>query len=275
MDLSLTEVKERSIGIFDSGLGGLTVVKALRNISPNEDIIYFGDTGRVPYGGKSKSVILKYADQDIKFLKSMNVKMIVAACGTVSSCLEEVKCGKSVIGVVNPACFTAVNTTKNGKIGVMGTVTAIKNGAYKRQILNLNPSLTIFEQKCPLLVPLIEKGIITDSSAELREAVEIYTKPLLEKNIDTLILGCTHYPIIKNVIQKVAGEKIKLIDSGKEAAKFVKNVLKEQKISSLKKIEGEQNYFVSGDVQSFSENAKMFLGYDIHKNVKKIYTDKY
>ncbi len=267
------KLREKPIGVFDSGIGGLTVVKAMKSILPKEDIMYFGDTKRVPYGGKDKETIMKYARQDIAFLNSMGVKTVIAACGTVSSYLEEIGLKTDVTGVVNPTCLAAVNATKNGKIGVIGTAAAVNSKSYKQCIANLNSKLKVYQQECSLLVPLIENGCIDDSSADLKRAVEMYTKPFIENEIDTLILGCTHYPIIKSVIQKIIGKEVILVDSGEETAKFVKSILKKKKLDSQRATPGKQNFFVSGDIQKFSNTAKMFLGYDIYENVNKIDVD--
>ncbi len=268
-------MREKPVGIFDSGLGGLTVVKAMKSILPHENTVYFGDTKRVPYGNKDKDTIIKYARQDIAFLKSMDVKIVIAACGTVSSYLKELEFGPYIIGVTKPTCAAAVNITKNGKIGVMGTTAAVNSRSYESCITDLNPNIIIYQQECPLLVPLIEQGFITDSGEELRKAVKMYTKRFIDKNVDTLILGCTHYPIIKNVIQKMAGKEVTLIDSGKETARYVKKILEGQELNSQKKTSGKQKFFVSSEIQNFSRIGKMFLGYDIHENIESININSY
>lgn len=270
MGQSSTEIKDKPIGIFDSGLGGLTVVKAIKSIMPHEDIVYFGDTGRAPYGSKDKSTIIEYAHQDIAFLKSMDVKIIIAACGTVSSYLGEIKNTQDVIGVIYPTCLAAVNATKNGKVGVMATNAAVSSKSYECCIEKLNTDVNVFQQGCPCLVPMIESGIITDSNAELCEATLNYVKPLIDNNIDTLVLGCTHYPIIKDVIKKVLNREITIIDSGEETAKYAEKVLVNRQCDSHRTALGNHKFFVSGDAESFSKTAKTFLGYDICENVGKI-----
>ena len=275
MGQSPVETRDKRIGVFDSGLGGLTVVKALKNILPNESIVYFGDTGRAPYGGKDKSTIIKYAHQDIAFLESMGVKIIIAACGTVSSYLDGIGNPQDVIGVIKPTCLAAVNATKNGKIGVMATAAAVNSKSYECCIMNLNSSARVYQQACPRLVHLIESGVTTDSSAELGEAVNMYVKPLIDNNIDTLVLGCTHYPIIKDVIKKAINKEITVIDSGEETAEYIKSVLTAWQLDSPKKEPGNHDFFVSGEVGSFSETAKTFLGYDINKNIDKIDISNY
>ena len=220
-------MNNKPIGVFDSGLGGLTAVKELLKVLPYENIIYFGDTGRVPYGDKSRKTILKYALQDIEFLKSLDVKMILAACGTVSSILEESHVNIEIpfTGVIVPTAAAAANATRNNKIGIIGTTATIKSGSYKRELLKINPNLQIFEQDCPLFVPLVENGFIEKDNKATLIIAEKYLAGLRNKKIDTLILGCTHYPIISEIISKVIGPEVKLIDSGREAAIFAANAL--------------------------------------------------
>ena len=205
MENNLKNEKNKPIGIFDSGLGGLTTVKAIKNLLPNEDIIYFGDTGRAPYGTKSEKTIVSYANQDINFLKSKNVKMIVSACGTVSSHINKLENPELVTGVIEPSCQTAVKLTKNYKIGVIGTTATIKSGAYKNVLKKICPKAKIISQECPLLASLIENGFIDKSSEILLKTIDIYMKKLIEEKVDTLILGCTHYPIVKDVINNALG----------------------------------------------------------------------
>lgn len=258
------------IGIFDSGLGGLTTVKAIKKLLPHEDIIYFGDTGRTPYGTKSEKTIVSYANQDINFLKSKNVKMIVSACGTVSSHINKLDNPELITGVIEPSCKSAANLTKNYKIGVIGTSATIKSGAYVRELNKICPQAKIIKQACPLLASLIENGFIDKSSDILLKTIKIYMKKLIEEKVDTLILGCTHYPIVKNVINDVLGGHINLINSGEETAKFIKKYLKEKNMLSEKNSPGVYNFFVSDKASGFSERAKIFLGYDIQNSTQKI-----
>ena len=247
-------MNNKPIGVFDSGLGGLTAVKELLKVLPYENIIYFGDTGRVPYGDKSRKTILKYALQDIEFLKSLDVKMILAACGTVSSILEESNVNIEIpfTGVIAPTATAAASATRNNKIGIIGTTATIKSGSYKRELLKINPNLQIFEQDCPLFVPLVENGFIEKDNKATLIIAEKYLAGLRNKKIDTLILGCTHYPIISDFISKVIGPEVKLIDSGREAAIFAANALSFSENLTERKNSGSCVFFVSDTVNSFS-----------------------
>ena len=264
-----SDIKNSPIGIFDSGLGGLTAVKVLKKLMPHEDIIYFGDTARAPYGPKSKEKIIEYASQSINFLKSFKVKAIVAACGTVSSYIDEFPELKDLYGVINPTCEAAVNSSHNMKIGVMGTLATIKSNSYLKKIHSLNSSAKVFQVACPMLVPIIESGKINDSKAQLFEILKDYTKNLICNDIDTLILGCTHYPIIENIISEVVGKNIAIVNSGAETAKNLKNILNVQNLKSDKKDLGKCDFYVSGDAEKFSETAKLFLNCDIKNNTYK------
>lgn len=270
-------MNNKPIGVFDSGLGGLTAVKELLKVLPYENIIYFGDTGRVPYGDKSRKTILKYALQDIEFLKSLDVKMILAACGTVSSILEESNVNIEIpfTGVIAPTATAAASATRNNKIGIIGTTATIKSGSYKRELLKINPNLQIFEQDCPLFVPLVENGFIEKDNKATLIIAEKYLAGLRNKKIDTLILGCTHYPIISEIISKVIGPEVKLIDSGREAAIFAANALSFSENLTERKNSGSCVFFVSDTVNSFSKNAGFFLQQNVSQKVKMVDIEKY
>lgn len=270
-------MNNKPIGVFDSGLGGLTAVKELLKVLPYENIIYFGDTGRVPYGDKSRKTILKYALQDIEFLKSLDVKMILAACGTVSSILEESNVNIEIpfTGVIAPTATAAASATRNNKIGIIGTTATIKSGSYKRELLKINPSLQIFEQDCPLFVPLVENGFIEKDNKATLIIAEKYLAGLRNKKIDTLILGCTHYPIISEIISKIIGPEVKLIDSGREAAIFAANALSFSENLTERKNSGSCVFFVSDTVNSFSKNAGFFLQQNVSQKVKMVDIEKY
>ncbi|MEI3541941.1 MAG: glutamate racemase [Acutalibacteraceae bacterium] len=270
-------MNNKPIGVFDSGLGGLTAVKELLKVLPYENIIYFGDTGRVPYGDKSRKTILKYALQDIEFLKSLDVKMILAACGTVSSILEESNVNIEIpfTGVITPTATAAASATRNNKIGIIGTTATIKSGSYKRELLKINPNLQIFEQDCPLFVPLVENGFIEKDNKATLIIAEKYLAGLRNKKIDTLILGCTHYPIISEIISKVIGPEVKLIDSGREAAIFAANALSFSENLTERKNSGSCVFFVSDTVNSFSKNAGLFLQQNVSQKVKMVDIEKY
>lgn len=267
----------KPIGVFDSGLGGLTAVKELIKVLPNEDIIYFGDTGRVPYGNRSQRAIIKYANDDIAFLNSLGVKMIIVACGTVSSVLNKV--GNNFIipftGVIEPTAKAAINSTNNGRIGIIGTTATIKSGAYQNELKKLNPKIQIFEQDCPLFVPLVENGFIEKNNKAAILIAEKYLKNIKESNIDTLILGCTHYPIISEIITYVVGEKVSLINPGKETADLVSNMLKGLNLKSTKTSLGTHSFYVSDDVYGFSKNASLFLGKNLNEKVNLVDIESY
>ena len=268
---------QRPIGVFDSGLGGLTAVKEILKIMPNEDVIYFGDTGRVPYGNKSVDTILNYALQDISFLTSMNVKFIVIACGTVSSVIQ---CKSNLIstpftGVLAPTCAAAANATKNNKIGVIGTTATINSNSYKKNLQLLNPIVEVFQQDCPLFVPMIENGYILPQDNLVKETVKNHLAGLKQHGIDTLILGCTHYPIISEAIQNFMGENVTLIDSGKETARYLKNTLEKLDLLTNRNTKGDCKFFVSDCTENFSRTASLFLGQNISSNVKKIDVSQY
>ncbi len=263
-------ISENPIGIFDSGIGGLTVVKRTDEFLPDENVIYFGDTARVPYGTKSNSTVIEYALQDAAFLMKSNIKMLIVACNTASSvaipAIED-KFSIPVIGVIKPGAEMALNNTKNGRIGVIGTNATINNKAYSTELLNLDPDLKVFEKACPLFVPLAEEGW-TEHRASLLIAEE-YLAELKKENIDTLILGCTHYPILTNVIQKVMGDDVKLIDSGTASAVILKKYLVENGLVNKSESRGRHEYYVSDISTKFREVAEMFLGRPVEK-IEKI-----
>ncbi len=250
----------RPIGVFDSGLGGLTVVRELKRALPNESIVYFGDTSRVPYGNKSCDTIRKYAIQDEKFLLSHNVKMIVAACGTVSSVATDTAETLPVpfVEVVSHAADAAVKATKNGKIGVIGTAATINSGAHKKHILSRLSTAFVFENSCPLFVPLVEEGIVGKDDIIAREAAQRYLKPIISQGADTLILGCTHYPVLSDVISDVCGNDVTLINMGEATAQYVKDYLVSHDMCA--DVAKEDKYFVSDRSEFFSQTAQMLLG---------------
>lgn len=267
---------KRPIGVFDSGLGGLTTVKELIKLLPNEDIIYFGDTGRVPYGTKSDKTLIRYVRQDMNFLKSKNVKAVIAACGTASSVAIEPlrkEFDIPIIGVLSPVCRKAVEITTNNRVGILGTPATINSGSYNRGIRNLNKNVAVFEKACPLFVPLVENGYI-DHEVTYIIARE-YIEPLLNDEVDTLILGCTHYPLLTDVIKKVTDNKVNIINAGAEAAIFAKELLASTDMLRGNEKKGSIEYYVSDDVEKFSYLGSMFLGYTIGSEVIKIDIEKY
>lgn len=259
---------KRPIGVFDSGLGGLSTVRAILKILPNEDIVYFGDTGRVPYGTRSKETIETYTAQDIQFLRTFDCKMIVAACGTVSSVAGTVteNLKEPFSGVTKPASKTAVKSTKNGKIGVIGTSATVNSGAFNKEILKLNKDAKITSVACPLLVTLVENNWIDENDEITKAVIERYLKPIMENGADTIILGCTHFPILIPIIKKVVGKDVTLVDTGLEEAKYVKEVLEEKELLNEENHKGTNKFFVSDKTQGFCDVANILLGEDISNN---------
>lgn len=262
------------IGVFDSGLGGLTVVKAIQKELPKERLVYFGDTARIPYGTKSPDTIIRYARQIIRFFrKTEKVKCVVVACNTSSAwALEAVRkeFPIPILGVIEPGAFAAVEVTRNGRIGVIGTEGTVASGAYSRAIHALLPKAKVFSKACPLFVPLVEEGKL--SGPITRSVVREYLKPLLKAKIDTLVLGCTHYPLLKRTIGQVAGKKVRIVDSADETARSLHRNLEIHGIELSGK--GGGKYFVSDLSRKFKEQAQRFLGRSIPK-VRKIFIEKY
>ena len=263
------------IGIFDSGIGGLTVVKQLTRLLPNEQLIYFGDTARVPYGTKSKRLVQQYAIEDAHFLLQYDVKMIVVACNSASASALDIlqeKFDVPVLGVVTPGASAAVDLTRNHKIGIIGTSATISSNAYTREIERLSPHSEVFGQPCPLLVPLVEEGWLDEYVTVL--TIKKYLNALLKAQVDTLILGCTHYPVLENVIQEIVGPEMRLIDSGKETARAVKELLIEkQMLNSVGRI-NEDRFFVSDIPAKFEEIGSRFLGTKL-TNVERVDFDHF
>lgn len=267
--------KSQPIGIFDSGLGGLTVAKEILKILPNEDMVYFGDTGRTPYGPRSKDIIIEFSRQDTNFLIEQNVKLIVVACNTASAqALYEIKQDSDItmIGVINPGAVSAVRATKNGKIGIIGTTGTISSDSYARTIGELDPAIKVFSLACPLFVSLAEEGYLEQEATRL--IAEDYLAPFKTNGIDTLVLGCTHYPLLKDVIRKVLGQQIVLIDSAEETAQVVYKTLIESDLLREKTAQIEHKFYVSDFPERFKKIARYFLG-DTIQNVIRIDITKY
>ena len=250
----------RPIGVFDSGLGGLTAVRELEKILPLEKIVYFGDTGRVPYGTRGSDVIRRYASDDCTFLEKNDVKMIIAACGTVSSVAGDIIHGRSVpaVDVVEPTAREAVAATKNNRIGIIGTSATVKSGSYAKVIEALLPEAEVFAVECPMLVPLVENGWICEDDKIASLCVERYLEPLKKEGIDTLILGCTHFPLLVPHIAAYLGEGVALISAGAAAAKAAASIL--ERNEQLSEGDGGTQFFVSDKGQNFKSVAKTFLG---------------
>lgn len=258
----------RAIGVFDSGLGGLTAVRRLHEILPQENIIYFGDTGRVPYGTRGAATILKYARQDVAFLKQFDLKAMIVACNTVSAVALDTVAQENtlpMIGVVTPACEKAVSVTRNGKIGVVGTAATVRSGAYERELRKRNPELALLMQACPLFVPLVENGRVRTGDVVIETVVKEYLAPMKEQGIDTLILGCTHYPLLSNVIAAYMGDAVTLVDSGAEAANLALT-----QVEKAERERGHTEYYVSDDPENFSQLANLFLQSEVRGDARLV-----
>lgn len=253
------------IGVFDSGVGGLTVVKEIMNQLPYEKIIYFGDTARVPYGNKSKETVTAYSRQIVQFLLSKGVKAIVVACNTASAfALETIRheIPVPIIGVVKPGAKTAGETTKSGKIGVIGTEGTVKSGIYGEFLREINSEVEVYGQACPLFVPLVEEGWSDDPITE--QVVKRYLEGLLQKDVDTIVLGCTHYPLLRKVIGRVAGENVTLVNPAYESARELKRVLEaENLLSNEASVPGHHMFYVSDGAEKFREFANSILPCEI------------
>lgn len=267
---------ERSIGVFDSGLGGLTAVKQIMKELPAENIVYFGDTGRVPYGTRSKDTIIKYSKNDVNFLVEKDVKMIVIACGTVSSTALSVLKSEydlPIVGVVEATSQAAINATKNGKIGIIGTPGTIKSGAYEKYIASKNPELKTFSKACPLFVPLVENGHFETEVAKL--VTKEYLERIKAEGVDTLILGCTHYPLLSKTISEFMGDGVTLINAGAEVAKELKCQLTDKGLLNENDAGGICSYYVSDNVDGFENLGGLFLEQKIDGQVEKIDIERY
>lgn len=257
----LTMNDARPIGIFDSGVGGLTVVSQIQDILPNEDVVYFGDTARLPYGTKSKETITKFSVENVELLMEHDVKMVVVACNTASSLsLDFLKrCFRvPVIGVIEPGAREAVSSTRNKRIGVIGTRATVSSGAYEKAVKKWGAKNKVFVQSCPLFVSLVEEGWIDGKVAY--DVASIYLEPLSAKGVDTLILGCTHYPILKNVIKKIMGGKVCLVDSAKEVAKEARDILDASGLLNASAGKGKCVFLVSDEPARFARMGERFLG---------------
>ena len=266
----------RPIGVFDSGLGGLTTVKKLSELLPEEDIVYLGDTGRAPYGSRSRETIIKYARQDADFLVDRNIKAMVIACNTVCSvayAMLEGIYGIKVYEVVSAPAKEAAFRAKNGKVGVIGTAATISSGAYEAELKRIAPELSVISISCPLFVPLVENGRIDADDIAALTIAEDYLAGVKEFGAETLILGCTHYPLMRDVISKVLGAEVKLIDSGSETARSVARDIQAMGMAAPGGSKGIVKYYVTDGVDAFSGFASRFLGSDVDGMVEQVMLD--
>lgn len=251
----------RSIGIFDSGVGGLTVLREIIRAMPQEDTIYFGDTARVPYGTKSPETVIRYAHEITSFLVRRDIKLLVVACNTVSAvALHGLKrhLPIPVVGVIEPGARRAVEVSRGGRIGVIGTAGTIKSSAYSRAIKRLAPGTEVLTRACPLFVPLAEEGWTDNQVARL--TAQTYLEELREAGVDTLVLGCTHYPLLKPVIGEIMGPDVILVDSAEETARSVAEILNKKKLLRPPAEKGNHHYFVSDVPAAFIRVGNRFLG---------------
>lgn len=255
------------IGVFDSGVGGLTVVREIMRQIPNERIVYFGDTARVPYGSKSRDTVTRYSRQIVRFLQSHQIKTIVVACNTASAyALDEIEKEADIpmIGVVKPGARTAAQVTRNGKIGVIGTEATIGSKLYNQYIKQLKDEVEIFGKACPLFVPLVEEGLWQDPVTD--EIATRYLTELIDIGIDTLILGCTHYPLIRSTLGRIMGEAVTLVNPAYETARELKEMLGERNLLNDKKPalgENQYQFYVSDMADKFKSFANSIIKYGI------------
>lgn len=255
------------IGVFDSGVGGLTVVREIMRQIPNEKIIFFGDTARLPYGSKSRETVTRFSRQIVRFLSTFEVKTIVVACNTASACALDVLEQESdipVIGVVKPGAKAANEVTRNGRIGVIGTEATIGSKIYNQYITELNQDVTIYGKACPLFVPLVEEGLWVDPVTD--EIARRYLEELIDLDIDTLILGCTHYPLIRSTLGRIMGEKVTLVNPAYETARELKQLLEEKGLlGDHAPVLGENQYqfYVSDMAEKFKNFANSIIKYGI------------
>lgn len=258
--------KNAPIGVFDSGIGGLTVVREIMRQIPQESIVYFGDTARVPYGSKSKDTVTKYSRQIVKFLRLKNIKALVVACNTASAyALETIQqeFDLPIVGVVKPGAKTAAQATKNKRIGIIGTEGTINSKMYTEYLYDMCPDLQVYTKACPLFVPLVEENLLYDSVTV--EIAERYLSEFQGYNIDTLILGCTHYPLLRHTLQKVVGEKVTLVNPAYETAITLKYLLEENKLLNDEKNKMEHRFYVSDGAEKFKNFANTILPCEVLK----------
>lgn len=258
--------KQAPIGVFDSGVGGLTVAREIMRNLPGERIVYFGDTARVPYGSKSRQTIIRYSRQIVRFLRTQGVKAIVVACNTASAlALSDIEkeIDIPIIGVMKPGARAAAAATKNGRIGVIGTESTIRSGMYPRFIQEINPKITVVGKACPLFVPLVEEGWLKDSVTE--EVARRYLGELTQEEIDVLILGCTHYPLLRSTVKKVVGGQVELVNPAYETAQELKRLLADRDLLNpgVKEEEFPYRFYVSDAAEKFKLFANSILPYDV------------
>lgn len=273
----MSENREAPIGVFDSGVGGLTVAREIMRNLPSERIVYFGDTARVPYGSKSRESIIRFSRQIIHFLLEEHVKAIVVACNTASAyALDEVQKDLDIpiIGVVKPGAKVAAEATRNKRIGVIGTKGTIGSNIYADYIHEIDPEITVVGKACPLFVPLVEEGWLKDPVTV--EVAQRYLQELQEQDVDTLVMGCTHYPLLRSVLRELLGEQVTLVNPAYETAQSLKQLLKDMNLDNpgIKEEEFPYRFYVSDLADQFTAFANSILPYDVSMT-KKIDIEKY
>ena len=264
----------RKIGVFDSGLGGLTVVREMQKMMPEESVVYFGDIARLPYGSKSKETITEFSHQIMRFLLKHDVKAVIIACGTASAnALEDLQktYDLPITGVVEPGAREAARTTKNGRIGITGTEATIRSGAYDRLLKGLDPQIEVYSKACPLFVPLVEEGWFKDDIT--RSVVQRYLAELKTQQVDTLVLGCTHYPLLKRLIGEEIGEEVILVNPSSSVVKEMKEYLLRHDMQSDAE-QGEYEFYVSDSTEKFRQFGQQVLEIE-NLTVKRINIEKY
>ena len=262
----MMDKKTAPVGVFDSGVGGLTVAREISRQLPDENIVYFGDTARVPYGSKSQNTIIRFSEQIIRFLKTKEVKVIVIACNTASAlALDAVKdeFDIPILGVVIPGARAAVEATKNRKVGVVGTEATVQSGMYTKVIQGMNPEITVIEKACPLFVPLVEEGFKEHQVTE--EVIEYYLESMRSTDIDAMILGCTHYPLLRSKIRAYMGDKIQIVNPAYETAMDLKCLLEENDMANDGTEGQHSNYsfYVSDAAEKFRKFANTVMPFDV------------
>ncbi|HBA64331.1 MAG TPA: glutamate racemase [Lachnospiraceae bacterium] len=275
--MSINCNKNAPVGVFDSGVGGLTVAREIMRQLPNENIVYFGDTARVPYGSKSRDTIIRYSRQIIRFLRTQEVKAIVIACNTASALALDVVRQESdipVIGVIVPGARAAVHETANKKIGVIGTEATIRSEMYTKIMQEMDPEVSVIGKACPLFVPLVEEGFAKHRITE--EVIDIYLRSMKESDIDTMILGCTHYPLLRSGIRTYMGEQVHIVNPAYETAMDLKELLLDRHIANDVPREDHAAYtfYVSDAADKFKQFANSILPYDI-ETTKQINIEEY
>lgn len=258
--------KTAPVGVFDSGVGGLTVAREISRQLPDENIVYFGDTARVPYGSKSQNTIIRFSEQIIRFLKTKQVKAIVIACNTASAlALDAVRdeFDIPIMGVVIPGARAAVEATKNRHVGVVGTDATVQSGMYTKVIREMAPDITVIEKACPLFVPLVEEGF--KEHVVTKEIIEYYLESMKHTDIDAMILGCTHYPLIRSKIREYMGDRIQIVNPAYETAMDLKKMLEEQGMANDGTTEQHSRYsfYVSDAAEKFRKFANTVMPFDV------------